>query len=178
MTKQKFGLTGTALKTIALVLMVMDHIHYFFEFKGVVPEWFSMLARLSAPLFLCCTVEGFAHTHDRRRYFLRIWASGSARGTVEFFMIYAGAFRRGDGFYPLNAIFQDLALKNIVWQGIDWLREKKFLHVEIQWYPHGWMFVIYKIDSQEDEPYDTFSEVYTSYLDCLEAGIIRALNLI
>ena len=27
MTKQKFGLTGTALKTIALVLMVMDHIH-------------------------------------------------------------------------------------------------------------------------------------------------------
>jgi len=49
MTKQKFGLTDTALKTIALVLMVMDHIHYFFEFTGVVPEWFSMLARLSAP---------------------------------------------------------------------------------------------------------------------------------
>ena len=102
MTKQKFGLTGTALKTIALVLMVMDHIHYFFEFTGVVPEWFSMLARLSAPLFLFCTVEGFAHTHDRRRYFLRIWAIGTAMGTVEFFMIYAGAFRRGDGFYPLN----------------------------------------------------------------------------
>ena len=38
---------------------------------------------------------------------------------------------------------------------LDWLREKKFLHVEIQWYPHGWMFV-----------------------DCLEAGIIRALNII
>ena len=75
MTKQKFGLTDTALKTIALVLMVMDHIHYFFEFTGVVPEWFSMLARLSAPLFLFCTVEGFAHTHDRRRYFLRIWPS-------------------------------------------------------------------------------------------------------
>ena len=89
MTKQKFGLTGTALKTIALVLMVMDHIHYFFEFTGVVPEWFSMLARLSAPLFLFCTVEGFAHTHDRRRYFLRIWAIGTAMGTVEFFMIYA-----------------------------------------------------------------------------------------
>ena len=87
MTKQKLGLTGTALKTIALVLMVMDHIHYFFEFTGVVPEWFSMLARLSAPLFLFCTVEGFAHTHDRRRYFLRIWAIGTAMGTVEFFML-------------------------------------------------------------------------------------------
>lgn len=77
-----------------------------FEFTGVVPEWFSMLARLSAPLFLFCTVEGFAHTHDRRRYFLRIWAIGTAMGTVEFFMIYAGAFRRGDGFYPMNAIFR------------------------------------------------------------------------
>ena len=127
MTKQKFGLTGTALKTIALVLMVMDHIHYFFEFTGVVPEWFSMLARLSAPLFLFCTVEGFAHTHDRRRYFLRIWAIGAAMGTVEFFMIYAGAFRRGDGFYPLNAIFQDLMLLCIIWQGIDWLRQRRFV---------------------------------------------------
>ena len=127
MTKQKFGLTGTALKTIALVLMVMDHIHYFFEFTGVVPEWFSMLARLSAPLFLFCTVEGFAHTHDRRRYFLRIWAIGTAMGTVEFFMLYAGAFRRGDGFYPMNAIFQDLMLLCIIWQGIDWLRQRRFV---------------------------------------------------
>ena len=67
------GLSGTALKTIALVLMLMDHIHYFFEFTGCIPEWFSMLARLSAPLFLFCTVEGFAHTHDRKRYFFRIW---------------------------------------------------------------------------------------------------------
>ena len=98
MTKQKFGLTGTALKTIALVLMVMDHIHYFFEFTGVVPEWFSMLARLSAPLFLFCTVE-LATTHDRRPLLPAYLGIGTAMGTVEFFMIYAGAFRRGDGFY-------------------------------------------------------------------------------
>lgn len=121
------GLSGTALKTIALVLMLLDHIHYFFEFTGLVPVWFSMLGRLAAPLFLFCTVEGFAHTHDRRRYFLRIWAIGTAMGTVEFFMIYAGAFRRGDGFYPLNAIFQDLMLLCIIWQGIDWLRQRRFV---------------------------------------------------
>ena len=48
----KKGLDGTQLKTIALVLMVLDHIHYFFEFTGWVPTWFSMLGRLSAPLFL------------------------------------------------------------------------------------------------------------------------------
>ena len=121
----KKGLDGTQLKTIALALMVLDHIHYFFEFTGCIPTVFSMLGRLSAPLFLFCTVEGFAHTHDRRRYFIRIWAIGTAMAALEFFMIYAKAFRRGDGFYPLNAIFQDLALLCIVWQGIDWLREKK-----------------------------------------------------
>ena len=121
----KKGLDGTRLKTVALVLMVLDHIHYFFEFTGGVPTWFSMLGRLSAPLFLFCTVEGFAHTHDRKRYVLRIWAIGTTMAALEFFMIYAGAFRRGDGFYPQNAIFQDLVLLCVVWQGIDWLREKK-----------------------------------------------------
>ena len=120
----KKGLDGTRLKTVALVLMVLDHIHYFFEFTGWVPIWFSMLGRLS-PLFLFCTVEGFAHTHDRKRYVLRIWAIGTAMAALEFFMIYAGAFRRGDGFYPQNAIFQDLVLLCVIWQGIDWLREKK-----------------------------------------------------
>lgn len=72
----KKGLDGTTLKLIALILMVVDHIHYFFEFTGMVPIWFTMLGRLSAPLFLFCFVEGFVHTHDRRRYFLRIWAIG------------------------------------------------------------------------------------------------------
>ena len=54
----KKGLDGTQLKTIALVLMVLDHIHYFFEFTGCIPTVFNMLGRLSAPLFLFCTVEG------------------------------------------------------------------------------------------------------------------------
>lgn len=127
LTAKRAGLSGTALKTIALVLMVLDHIHYFFEFTGLVPEWFSMVARLSAPLFLFCTVEGFAHTHDRKRYFLRIWAIATAMGTVEFFMMYAGVLRRGDGFYPLNAIMQNFVILCIIWQGIDWLRQRRFV---------------------------------------------------
>lgn len=126
-TLTKKGLNGTQLKTIALVLMVLDHIHYFFEFTGAVPEWFSMAARISAPLFLFCTVEGFAHTHDRKRYFLRIWGIGAGMAAVEFWMMYGGWLRRGDGFYPLNAIFQNFVLLCIVWQGMDWLREKQFV---------------------------------------------------
>lgn len=32
------GLSETGLKWIALVTMVLDHIHYFFSFTGCVPE--------------------------------------------------------------------------------------------------------------------------------------------
>ena len=45
----KKGLDGTRLKTVALVLMVLDHIHYFFEFTGWVPTWFSMLGAAQCP---------------------------------------------------------------------------------------------------------------------------------
>ncbi len=127
LTTQKRGLDGTVLKTIALALMVMDHIHYFFEFTGLVPEWFSMLGRLSAPLFLFCAVEGFAHTHDRKRYFLRMWGIGAGMGALTFLMMYVGLFRRPDGFYPLNGIFLNFVILCVVWQGIDWLRQGRIV---------------------------------------------------
>ena len=53
----KKGLDGTRLKTVALVLMVLDHIHYFFEFTGWVPTWFSIPYGL---LFVQCFLEGRA----------------------------------------------------------------------------------------------------------------------
>ena len=67
------GITETGLKWIALVTMVMDHIHYFFGFTGMIPEWFSMVGRLGAPLFLFCLVEGFTHTHSRKKYFAKVY---------------------------------------------------------------------------------------------------------
>ena len=118
------GLSDTSLKEIALALMVLDHIHYFFSFTGAVPEWFSMLGRVSAPLFLFCTAEGFARTHDRRTYLLRLWAMGAGMGLVQF-VIGVGLGRRADGFYPMNGILRDLTVACLLWQGIDWLRQRR-----------------------------------------------------
>ena len=118
------GLSDTSLKEIALALMVLDHIHYFFGFTGAVPEWFSMLGRVSAPLFLFCTAEGFAHTHDRRTYLLRLWAMGAGMGLIQF-VIGVGLGRRADGFYPMNGILRDLTVACLLWQGIDWLRQRR-----------------------------------------------------
>ena len=78
--KRRAGLTGFDLKIIALALMVLDHIHYFFEFTGAVPLLFTQLGRLSAGLFLFSVVEGFVHTHDRKKYFLRIYLISLAMG--------------------------------------------------------------------------------------------------
>lgn len=119
------GLSSTALKEIALALMLLDHIHYFFAFTGAVPEWFSMLGRASAPLFLFCTVEGFAHTHDRKTYLLRLWALGAGMGVIQF-LIGLGIGQRADGFYPMNGVLRDLTVACLLWQGIDWLRQRRF----------------------------------------------------
>ena len=119
------GLSSTALKEIALALMLLDHIHYFFAFTGAVPEWFSMLGRVSAPLFLFCTVEGFAHTRDRKTYLLRLWALGAGMGVIQF-LIGLGLGKRADGFYPMNGILRDLTIACLLWQGIDWLRQRRF----------------------------------------------------
>ena len=124
-TLQAKGLSSTALKEIALALMLLDHIHYFFAFTGAVPEWFSMLGRVSAPLFLFCTVEGFAHTRDRKTYLLRLWALGAGMGLVQF-LIGLGLGKRADGFYPMNGILRDLTVACLLWQGIDWLRQRRF----------------------------------------------------
>lgn len=121
------GLTSTGLKGIALVLMVLDHVHYFFGFTGWIPDWFSMLGRLSAPLFLFCAVEGFTHTRSRRKYFLRLYALSVLMTALLLIMNVFGLFVRPDGFYPMNGMMTALALLAIVWQGMDWLGEGRYL---------------------------------------------------
>ncbi|MDR3072753.1 MAG: conjugal transfer protein TraX [Clostridiales Family XIII bacterium] len=124
-TKKTFGLSGTGIKLLALGLMLLDHIHYFFEFTGVIPLWFSMAGRLSGWLFLFITVEGFAHTSNRKKYFLRIWLLAVGMGAVNYAI--SIFLQRGDGFHPENNIFATLALLLVLWQGIDWLRQKQFV---------------------------------------------------
>lgn len=121
------GLSGTALKWIALVCMVLDHIHYFFGFTGRVPEAFSMIGRMAAPLFLFCLVEGFEHTRDRRRFFLRIYIMAAGMSLVLFFMMFGGFLVRPDGFYPQNGMMTTMAILIVIWQGIEWIEQKRYV---------------------------------------------------
>lgn len=123
----KKGFTGFDLKYIALVFMVLDHIHYFFEFTGKIPLWFSWLGRLAAPLFLFCLIEGFIHTHDKKKYFIKIYSISVIMGLIQFGFYNVLHFAvRGDGFFPMNAMLSSFSILLVVLMGINWIREKKY----------------------------------------------------
>ncbi len=120
------GLSSTGLKWIALGLMVLDHIHYMFAYTGLIPEWFSMAGRLSAPLFLFCLAEGFAHTHDRRKYFIKVYLIHLLMSGLLFLMMTGLVPVRPDGFYPMNGMMTSFSILMVVFQGMDWLGERRW----------------------------------------------------
>ena len=120
------GLTSSGLKWAALILMVLDHVHYFFGFTGWIPEWCSMLGRLSAPLFLFCAVEGFTHTRSRKKYFLRVYGLSVLMTGLLLLMHVFGLLVRPDGFYPMNGMMTSFSILMVVFQGMDWLGERRW----------------------------------------------------
>ena len=120
------GLSSSELKWIALVLMVLDHIHYMFAYTGLIPEWFSMAGRLAAPLFLFCLVEGFAHTRNRKKYFIKVYGLHLLMSGLLFLMMTGLGPVRPDGFYPMNGMMTSFSILMVVFQGMDWLGERRW----------------------------------------------------
>lgn len=122
------GISDFGLKYLAMFLMILDHIEYFFEFTGKVPLFFTWLGRISAPLFLFCLIEGFVHTHDRWKYFLRIYVIAIGMGLIQFSFYNIGrGLVRPDGFFPQNQMLASFSILLVVLQGLDWCRQKKWL---------------------------------------------------
>ena len=70
MSSKKFQLLdGTALKIIAMISMVIDHLGDMF-FGGAL--WMRMIGRIAMPIFAFCIAEGYSHTSDRKRYLMRM----------------------------------------------------------------------------------------------------------
>lgn len=59
-----------ALKGIALLCMVIDHIGYYFP---ATPVWLHWIGRISYPLFLFCMIWGYHYSKDRKKYLLRLY---------------------------------------------------------------------------------------------------------
>ena len=125
---KRLGLSGFQLKYIALITMVFDHIQYFFDYTGKIPIWFTMIGRLAAPLFLFAVIEGFVHTHNRKKYFLKIYVLAILMGLIQFgFYNFLHPLVRADGFFPQNMMLSSFAILLVALQGIAWIQEKKYL---------------------------------------------------
>lgn len=86
-----------------------------------------MLGRLAAPLFLFCVIEGFTHTHDRKKYFLRIYLLSIFMGAVQFSFYNIGyALVRPDGFFPQNQMLASFSILIVILQGFEWCSGKKW----------------------------------------------------
>lgn len=79
-------LDGTALKIIAMISMIFDHVgdNFFPEM-----EWMRIIGRMAMPIFAFCIAQGFAHTHDKTKYLRRLLIFGLA-SEVPFDLVTAG----------------------------------------------------------------------------------------
>jgi len=69
MNKEKFGLSGNALKLIAIVIMTIDHIGMQL-FPNIL--MLRIIGRLAFPIFAYMIAEGCTYTKDRRKYLITI----------------------------------------------------------------------------------------------------------
>ena len=67
--------SGSTLKIIAIVSMVIDHCAYFLmDNDTVLYEAMRCVGRIAFPVFAFLIAEGFAYTHNRKRYFVQLLA--------------------------------------------------------------------------------------------------------
>ena len=97
-TAVRWDLSAAALHLIAMTLMLMDHL-----WATLLPaqEWLTCAGRLAYPIFAFLAVEGYFHTHDFKKYALRMLLfAGIAE--VPFDLMYGGTW-----FYPVH--------QNVIW---------------------------------------------------------------
>ena len=69
------GLSGSALKVIALVSMTMDHIaYYLMEHGSLMYDLMRTMGRMAFPIFAFLLVEGYVHTRSTGKYALNLLA--------------------------------------------------------------------------------------------------------
>lgn len=112
-------MSGTALKLIALVLMLIDHIA---EFIPDMPVWMHWLGRIAAPIFLYCLVVGMEKTHNRMRYLARLYVSGVVMGIMDFT---ANLLTESPYVVMQNNIFTSLFLVAIFIEAIEMYRDDR-----------------------------------------------------
>ena len=115
-------MTGTALKIIALVTMIIDHIGAIFF-----PEltFIRYIGRISFPLYAFLISEGVAHTSSKQNYALRL-IGFALLSEIPYDLALYGSF-----YYPAsqNVIFELFTGMITLWSLDNALKKKKYLYL-------------------------------------------------
>ena len=90
--------TAAALHILAMAFMLMDHL-----WATLLPaqEWLTCVGRIAFPIFAFMAVEGYFHTHNLKKYLLRMLIF-AVISEVPFDLMYGGTW-----FYPVH--------QNVIW---------------------------------------------------------------
>ena len=76
-------MTTTALKILAMVTMLIDHIA---SFIPGTPYYLHWIGRISAPIFMYCCIIGYEKTENKLKYMLRLYILNLVMGIMSGFL--------------------------------------------------------------------------------------------
>lgn len=95
-------LNATQIKVIAIIAMTIDHIAYAFVPSDSLPYFIMrFIGKLTAPLMCFFLAEGFTHTRNRKKYFLRLFSFALISQPAYYLFIYKD-FSRGLFHFLIN----------------------------------------------------------------------------
>ncbi len=127
-------LSGSWLKMLAVFTMLIDHLAHFlwsgnpafqivlFSLRSrVVTVWvlLRMIGRMAFPLFAFLLVEGFQHTHDRKKYGLNLFIFALI-SEIPWNLVHSGAL-----LYPKQNVMFTLLLGYLGLCAVEYLREDR-----------------------------------------------------
>lgn len=104
-------MSAFTLKSVAFVLMVLDHIFYYIKDTPII---FTYLGRIVAPIYFYLLVESFFHTRDRKKFTMRLF------GFAFIVMIFINFMFK----QPMN-IFLSMALGVLMLNLIEFIKNNK-----------------------------------------------------
>lgn len=116
----RHGLNGFQLKLFALVAMTMDHLAVYLPVGVGIPDWFRLIGRFVAPLFVFFCAEGFYYTHSRGRYMGRLYLGAVAMTLMNH--VISVWFAHPSGAIVINGMFSTMFLIALTLWSVESLR--------------------------------------------------------
>lgn len=146
------GLTANQLKIIAIIAMLIDHIAWaFVPTESVQGQLLHVIGRLTAPIMSYFIVEGFFHTRNCKKYFMRMFIfaiiSYFAYQFYDYGQFFYGFKVGNPAIIAVNSVIYTLMLgllTLIIWYKTAWKKGIKVILVIlicIIAIPGDWLFI-------------------------------------